>query len=77
VQQELARSGVEITRTTLSDWVAMGAGALEPLVASIRKDLVGGDYLQVEETPVRVMDPEVPGRTPKDGCGCTPGREPG
>lgn len=63
VQQELARHGVEITRTTLADWVAMGAGALEPLVALIRKDLVGGDYLQIDETPVRVMDPEVPGKT--------------
>lgn len=63
VQQELARHGVEITRTTLADWVATGAGALEPLVALIRKDLILGDYLQVDETPVRVMDPEVPGKT--------------
>lgn len=63
VQQELARHGVEITRTMLADWVATGAGVLEPLVALIRKDLILGDYLQVDETPVRVMDPEVPGKT--------------
>jgi hypothetical protein len=37
----------------------MGACALELLVTLIRKDLVEGDYLQVDETQVRVMDPEV------------------
>jgi transposase len=66
VQQELARADLEITRTTLADWVAIGTGALEPLFAQIRKDLVGGDYLQVDETPVRVMDPEVPGKTAQE-----------
>ena len=31
VQQKLARFGVEITRTTLADWMAATATALEPL----------------------------------------------
>ena len=63
VQQELTRFGVEITRTTLADWVAAVAGALQPLADLVREDLLRGDYLQIDETPVRVMDPEVEGRT--------------
>ena len=63
VQQEIARFGVEITRTTLADWVAATATALEPLYHLVRDDLMAGSYLQVDETPVQVMDPEVKGRT--------------
>jgi transposase len=63
VQQELARFGVEITRTTLADWVAATATALEPLYRLVRDDLLAGSYLQIDETPVHVMDPEVEGRT--------------
>jgi hypothetical protein len=62
VQQEPARFGVDITRTTLADWVAAVTTALEPIHHLVRKDLMGGSYLQIEETPVRVMDPEVEGR---------------
>jgi len=63
VQQEIARFGVEITRTTLADWVAATATALEPLYRLVRDDLMAGSYLQIDETPVQVMDPEVKGRT--------------
>ena len=63
VQQELARHGVTTTRTTLVDWVAGAATTLEPLYRLVRDDLMGGSYLQIDETPVRVMDPEVLGKT--------------
>lgn len=62
VQQELARFGVSITRTTLCDWVSAAASALQPLWRRLHQGLVGGDYLQVDETPVKVMDPEVQGK---------------
>ena len=54
---------MEITRTTLADWVDAAAVALEPIYKAIRTDLIGGNYLQVDEIPVRVMDPEVRGKT--------------
>ena len=63
VQQELGRHGVEVTRSTLSDWVNAVASALERLQKRLRQDLVGGDYLQVDESPVKVLDPDLPGRT--------------
>jgi transposase len=61
-QQQLERLGVNFSRQTLGDWVEKGAAWLQPLVRAMKQDLLGGDYVQVDETPVRVMDPEVRGR---------------
>ena len=62
VQQELARLGFPVTRTTLCDWVNAAASALQPLWRRLHAGLVRSDYLQVDETPVKVMDPEVQGK---------------
>lgn len=61
-QQQLARLGVDFARQTLCDWVEKGAEWLQPIVREMKRELLAGDYLQVDETPVRMMDPEVQGR---------------
>ena len=61
-QQQFARLGVNFPPSTLGDWVKQGATWLQALVRAMKADLLRGDYLQVDETPVRVLDPEVPGR---------------
>ena len=61
-QQHFQRLGVNFARQTLCDWVEQGAQWLEPIVREMKRELLKGDYLQVDETPVRVMDPEVKGR---------------
>jgi len=61
-QQQLARLGVNFPRQTLCDWVEQGAAWLQGIVREMKRELLAGDYLQVDETPVRVMDPEVRGR---------------
>lgn len=61
-QQQFARLGVNFPRQTLGDWVERGAQWLQPIVREMKRELLAGDYLQVDETPVRVMDPEVPGK---------------
>lgn len=61
-EQQFARLGVNFPRQTLCDWVEKGAWWLQPLVREMKAELLGGDYLQVDETPVRVMDPEVKGQ---------------
>jgi transposase len=61
-QQQLARLGVDFARQTLCDWVEKGAEWLQPIVREMKRELLAGDYLQVDETPVRMMDPEVRGR---------------
>jgi len=61
-EQQLARLGVNFPRQTLSDWVEHGATWLQPIVREMKRELLAGDYLQVDETPVKVMDPEVKGK---------------
>ena len=61
-QQHFARLGVHFARQTLCDWVEKAAQWLEPVVRQMKRELLSGEYLQVDETPVRVMDPEIKGR---------------
>jgi transposase len=60
--QQFERLGVIFPRQTLCDWVEKGALWLQPLVRVMKGELLAGDYVQVDETPVRVMDPDVKGR---------------
>lgn len=48
-------AGVEISRATLDGWVMRVGELLEPLVAAMREELLGGDYLQADETTVPVQ----------------------
>jgi transposase len=61
-QQQFSRLGVNFARQTLCDWVEQGAQWLQALVREMNRELLAGDYLQVDETPVRVMDPELKGK---------------
>lgn len=61
-QQQFERMGVHFPRQTLCDWVETGAAWLQAIVREMKRELLAGDYLQVDETPVRVMDPDVKGR---------------
>jgi len=61
-QQQFLRLGVNFARQTLCDWVEKGADWLQAIVREMKTELLVGDYLQVDETPVKVMDPEVQGR---------------
>ena len=61
-QQQFDRLGVHFPRQTLADWVEKGAAWLEPIVREMKRNLLAGDYLQVDETPVKVLDPEVTGK---------------
>jgi transposase len=61
-QQQFSRLGVNFPRQTLCDWVEKAAAWLQPVVREIKGELLAGDYLQVDETPVKVMDPEVKGK---------------
>lgn len=61
-QQQFERLGVNFPKSTLGDWVRQGATWLQPLVRQMKTELLAGDYVQVDETPVRVQDPDVQGR---------------
>ena len=61
-QQQFERIGVNFPRSTLGEWVEQGAVWLQPLVREMKRELLLGDYVQVDETPVRVQDPDVKGK---------------
>ncbi len=50
-----AREGVNLPRSTLTDWVGEAAGLLRPLVAAIRRHVLAGPKLHADDTPVPVL----------------------
>jgi transposase len=55
--------GVELSRKTMGYWVEQAAELLKPVYRSIREDLLAGNYLQADETPIRYLDPDVKGKS--------------
>ena len=53
--------GVEIPRNTLASWVEQAAELLSPIYRAMKTRLRKRVYLQVDETPIRYLDPEEPG----------------
>lgn len=56
------RHGVVIPRQQRVQWVEQIAFLLQPLCNLMFQRMKQGGYLQVDETPVKVMDPEVKGK---------------
>ena len=57
------RHGVELSRQTLCGWVAAAADWLSPIYREMKTALLAKDYLQVDETPIRYLDPDVKGKS--------------
>ena len=51
------RHGVDLSRQTMAQWMGLCADWLRPIYESIRTGVMGGGYVQVEETPVRYLEP--------------------
>ena len=56
------RHHVPLARQTLARWVALVADWLKPIYEHIRTGVLGGGYVQVDETPVEYLEPGL-GRT--------------
>jgi transposase len=56
------RHAVEIPRQQMVQWVEHIAGWLRPLYDAMWSEMKAGGYLQIDETPVKVLDPEVKGK---------------
>lgn len=59
------RHGVIIPRQQMVQWIEHVAGLLRLIVDRMWEVMKQGDYLQIDETPVRVLDPEVKGKAAK------------
>lgn len=55
--QIFACQGVALARTTLCGWVGQSAGLLAPLVERMKSEILAGDRLHTDDTPVPVLDP--------------------
>jgi hypothetical protein len=81
----LRDAGINLSRKTLSGWVMRAGELLVPVNAAIYREVAAGGYMQVDESPVPVSDPDIPGangrgwwwmegsrvrRMPEEGMGC-------
>lgn len=57
-----ARDGLDLDRSTLSDWVGQAAWLLQPIVDGIRDHVFGAEKVHADDTPVPVLEPGL-GRT--------------
>jgi transposase len=50
-----AREGVDLSRSTLCDWVADAATVLTPIAEELRAQVVAASYLQTDDTTITVL----------------------
>ena len=55
-QDELARAGILISRSTLCGWLEQCAQLFKPLVELMHKEVLKSEVIQGDETPVPVLD---------------------
>lgn len=55
--QIFARSGIELERSTLADWVGGAHQLLSPLVEALAEHVLGGTHLHADDTPYPVLAP--------------------
>jgi transposase len=53
----LRRHQVSLPRQTLTRWVELAADWLRPIYEHIRTGVLGGGYVQIDETPIRYLAP--------------------
>lgn len=54
----LERSEIEVSRSTMCDWVARGAELVEPLVLEMTREVLLSKKVHTDDTPVKVQDDE-------------------
>ena len=62
-EKQWQRLGVDLGRGTLSNWMVGVGGLVQPLINLLREQLLAGGYIQMDETPVQVLNE--PGKTPQ------------
>jgi len=52
-----SRHGVCLSRQNMARWMGLAAAWLRPIYEIIRTGVMGGGYVQVDETPIRYLEP--------------------
>ncbi len=63
--QMFKRQGVTLAESTINDWFRSSCDLLEPLYECLRKQVIKGNYLMADETPIDVLTENKPGATHK------------
>ena len=61
--QRFTRQGITLAGSTLGDWAAASAELLTPLYDELTREARTSGYIQADETPIPVQDPEEKGKT--------------
>lgn len=62
LEQQLARTGVELPRNSQVSLMAQLDRLVAPLLAALKQEVFAGGYIHVDATPVDVCDPQRPGK---------------
>ena len=68
-------SGLHLSRATLNGWMMRVGEMLIPIVRAMGQELLAGNYIQADETPVPVQMHDGRGKTTRPIYGNTAGRE--
>lgn len=61
--ERFKREGISLSPSTVSDWISATCTLLAPLYAALKKEILASDYLQADETPIKVLDKDKKGTT--------------
>ncbi len=61
-EKQLLRLGGDITRASMCNWAQKAAEACQPLLNLLQDEIISGNYINIDETPVQVLSE--PGRSP-------------
>jgi transposase len=64
------RYGFSVSRQNLVRWVERVAAWIKPIYLHMRMELLDGDYLQVDETPIKYCDPDYGEKKSRKGWLC-------
>lgn len=57
MQERYRRAGIELTRSTLCDWVSHVAGLAAPIVEALKRMVISSRKIHTDDTPITVLDP--------------------
>jgi len=57
------REGINLPTSTAYDWIKLCATRIEVVQKALTKLILSSDYLQVDESPIQVLDKELKGKT--------------
>lgn len=61
--QRFEREGIKLSSSTLTGWIGSTCDLLDPLYNELKKQVLSADYLQADETPIKVLDKDKKGTT--------------